>query len=65
MDIDKYHCMVGVIWIDNGNINLEMVQEGYAEAYLAYLREPYRAKLIQGGEESESRKERNLVVTRI
>ena len=32
IDIDRYKRMVGMIWIGNRNINLEMVQEGYAEA---------------------------------
>jgi micrococcal nuclease len=44
IDIDQYKRMVGMIWIGDRNINLEMVQEGYAEAYLEYLKEPYRAQ---------------------
>jgi micrococcal nuclease len=39
LDIDKYKRMVGMIWLDNRNINLEMVREGYAEAYVEYLKE--------------------------
>jgi len=56
LDIDRYKRMVGMIWIDNRNINLEMVKEGYAEAYLEYLKEPYRAQFIQA--EKEARSER-------
>jgi micrococcal nuclease len=41
LDIDKYKRLVGVIWIGDRNINLEMVQEGYADAYLEYLKQPY------------------------
>ena len=54
IDIDRYKRMVGVIWIDNRNINLEMVKEGYAEAYLEYLKEPYRAQFIRAEKEARS-----------
>jgi micrococcal nuclease len=46
--------MVGVILIGNRNINLEMVKEGYAEAYLEYLKEPYRAQFIRAEKEARS-----------
>ena len=67
IDIDQYKRMVGMIWIGDRNINLEMVQEGFAEAYREYLKEPYRAQFITDfrGEGSEIRKKENLVVTRI
>ena len=54
IDIDRYKRMVGVIWIGNRNINLEMVKEGYAEAYLEYLKEPNRAQFIQAEKEARS-----------
>ena len=54
IDIDRYKRMVGVIWIGNRNINLEMVKEGYAEAYLEYLKEPYRAQFIRAEKEARS-----------
>jgi micrococcal nuclease len=53
-DIDKYKRMVGIIWIGNRNINLEMVQEGYAEAYLEHLKEPYRSQFIRAEKEARS-----------
>jgi endonuclease YncB( thermonuclease family) len=56
IDIDQYKRMVGVIWVGGRNINLEMVQEGYAEAYLEYLKEPYRAQFIQVEKEARSAK---------
>lgn len=34
---DKYKRIIGTIWLENRNINLEMVQEGYAWAYRKYL----------------------------
>jgi micrococcal nuclease len=54
IDIDQYKRMVGMIWIGNSNINLEMVKEGYAEAYLEYLKVPYRAQFIQAEREARS-----------
>jgi len=53
-DIDRYKRMVGIIWIGDRNINLEMVQEGYAEAYLEYLKEPYREQFILAEREAKS-----------
>jgi len=35
--------MVGMIWRKKRNINLEMVKEGYAEAYRESLEQPYDA----------------------
>jgi micrococcal nuclease len=55
LDIDQYKRMVGIIWIGNRNINLEMVQEGYAEAYVEYLKEPsYRVQFIRAEREAKS-----------
>lgn len=54
IDIDQYKRMVGTVWIGNRNINLEMVKEGYAEAYLEYLKEPYRAQYIQAEKDARS-----------
>lgn len=34
---DKYKRIIGTIWLENRNINLEMVQDGYAWAYRKYL----------------------------
>jgi micrococcal nuclease len=34
---DKYKRILGTIWLENRNINFEMVQEGYAWAYRRYL----------------------------
>ena len=56
IDIDQYKRMVGMIWIGNRNINLEMVQEGYAEVYYIYLKEPYKRQFIQAQREAKSAK---------
>ncbi len=47
LDIDKYKRMVCIIWVDDRNINLEMVREGYAEAFVEYLKPPYRAQFLE------------------
>jgi micrococcal nuclease len=54
IDIDQYKRMVGIIWLGNRNINLEMIQEGYAEAYVEYLKEPYRTQFIRAEKEAQS-----------
>jgi endonuclease YncB( thermonuclease family) len=56
IDIDKYKRMVGIVWIDDRNINLEMVRKGYAEAYVEYLKEPYRSQFMRAELEARSAK---------
>jgi endonuclease YncB( thermonuclease family) len=56
IDIDQYKRMVGMIWIGDRNINLEMVKEGYAEAYRDYLKDPYRIQFIRAEKEAKSAK---------
>ncbi len=56
IDIDRIKQMVGTIWIGNRNINLEMVKEGYAEAYVEYLKEPCREQFIRAEREARSAK---------
>jgi len=46
VDIDRYRRMVSMIWLGNRNINLEMVREGYAEAYREYLKDAYRSQFL-------------------
>jgi len=57
IDIDRYRRMVSVIWLGNRNINLEMVREGYAEAYREYLKGPSRSQFINA--ERQAMAERN------
>ena len=54
IDIDKYRRMVGIVWLGDRNINLEMVREGHAEAYPEYLKPPYRAEFIGAEREAKS-----------
>ena len=56
IDIDKYQRSVGIIWLGNRNINIEMITEGYAEAYIEYLKEPYRLQFMQAEQEAKSAK---------
>lgn len=56
IDIDKYKRMVGMIWLNDRNINLEMVSEGYAEAYTEYLKAPYRSEFIEAEQKARSAK---------
>ena len=56
IELDRYRRMVSMVWIDDRNINLEMVREGYAEAYIEYLRDPYRSEFLSAQEEAQSAK---------
>jgi micrococcal nuclease len=42
--------MVSIVWLGSRNINLEMVREGYAEAYRKYLKEPHQAEFLRAEE---------------
>ena len=54
LDIDKYRRMVGMIWLDDQNINLEMVREGFAEAFIEYLEPPYRTRFLDAEREAKT-----------
>ena len=54
LDIDKYRRMVGIVWLDDQNINLEMVREGLAEAFIEYLKPPYRTRFLDAEREARS-----------
>lgn len=56
LDIDKYKRMVCIIWLNDRNINLEMVREGYAEAFIEYLKPPYRTEFLTAEREAKSAK---------
>ena len=56
LDIDKYRRMVSMVWLDDRNINLEMVREGYAEAFIEYLKPPYRDSFLEAEREAKSEK---------
>ena len=54
LDIDKYKRTVGIIWLGNRNINLEMIREGYAKAYDQYLKGSYRSEFLSAQNEARS-----------
>lgn len=56
IDIDRYHRSVGIVFLDGRNINLDMVREGWAEAYKEYLKPPYREQFLEA--ERQARKEK-------
>ena len=56
IDIDKYRRMVCIIWLDGRNINLDMLREGHAEAFIEYLKQPYREKFLEAEREAKSAK---------
>lgn len=56
MDIDRYGRTVSIVWLNNRNINLEMVSDGWAWAYKQYLDRPHASEYIQA--EEQARKHR-------
>jgi len=54
MNIDKYKRSVGILWLGDRNINLEMIREGYAKAYESSFKEPYRAEFLAAQKEARS-----------
>jgi endonuclease YncB( thermonuclease family) len=56
IEVDQYRRMVGVIRLENRNINLEMLREGYADTYVEYLRYPYRKPFLDARREARSAK---------
>jgi micrococcal nuclease len=56
MDIDRYGRTVSIVWLGNRNINLEMVQEGWAWAYKQYLDRPHASEYIQAEEQARGKR---------
>lgn len=56
LDIDKYRRMVGMVWLNDRNINLEMIREGHAEAFIEYLKPPYRTQFLEIEKEARTSK---------
>jgi len=46
MDIDRHKRLVSVVWLNNRNINKEMIAQGWAWAFRKYLDEPYASEFI-------------------
>ncbi len=55
-DIDRYGRIVGYVWYNGKNINLEQVQAGYAWAYTEFLDRPYASEFYKA--EQQARAER-------
>ena len=56
LDIDKYRRMVCMVWLNDRNINLEIVREGFAEVFVEYLKEPYREQFVSAERDARSAK---------
>lgn len=54
LDIYKYRRLVCMVWSDDRNINLEMITEGHAEAFIEYLKSPYRTEFLDAEREAKS-----------
>lgn len=47
VDVDKYRRLVCVVFQDGRNINIEMVREGFAEAFIEYLKKPFQDEFLE------------------
>jgi len=56
IEFDKYRRAVCIIWLGDRNINLEMVREGQAEAFVEYLKPPYRKDFLEAENEAKTAK---------
>lgn len=56
IEFDKYKRSVCMVWLDDRNINLEMVREGFAEAFIEYLKESYKAEFLKAEREARAAK---------
>jgi micrococcal nuclease len=56
MAIDRYKRMVGIVYLDSKNINLEMVKEGWAWAYREYLDRAYASEYLDAEREARTKR---------
>ena len=56
LDVDRHRRIVALLWMGSRNINLEMVKEGYAEAYREYLKDPHRLSFMEAEREARTAK---------
>jgi len=56
MAVDRYKRMVGIVYLDNKNINLEMVKEGWAWAYREYLDRPYTSEYLNAERDARTKR---------
>ena len=56
VEFDKYKRSVCMVWLDDRNINLEMIREGFAEVFIEYLKEPYKAEFLKVEREARAAK---------
>lgn len=55
-NIDRYKRIVGYVYLDQININLKMIEAGYAWAYTEYLDRPYASAFYQAEKRARSAK---------
>jgi micrococcal nuclease len=56
IDIDRYKRMVGIVYLDKRDINLEMVIGGWAWAYREYLDRPYASVYLDAEKEARDKR---------
>jgi micrococcal nuclease len=56
IDIGRYKRMVGIVYLDGRDINLEMVRGGWAWAYREYLDRPYASVYLNAEKEARDKR---------
>jgi endonuclease YncB( thermonuclease family) len=54
--IDRYKRMVGIVYLEGREINLEMVKGGWAWAYREYLDRPYASEYLNAEKEARGKR---------
>ncbi|MCX8000200.1 MAG: thermonuclease family protein [Leptospiraceae bacterium] len=55
-DLDRYGRIVGYVFFNGKNINLEQVKSGYAWAYIEYLERPYISEFYEAEKNARDKK---------
>jgi hypothetical protein len=53
---DRYGRTVCIVWLGKRNINLEMIVDGWAWAYIQYLDRPHASEYIQAEEQARAKR---------
>ena len=56
IDIDRYKRMVGIVYLESRNINIEMIREGWSWAYREYLDRPYASQYLDAEKEARNKR---------
>ena len=56
LEFDKYRRAVCMVWLNERSINIEMIKEGFAEAFIEYRKKPYKSEFLKIEKEARAAK---------